>query len=282
MCHSSSPIAREADGALSVLSDISNLEIKFEERAREKKRIFLKNLKNKNKTKNKNNGNGNETENEKNLKTFHGVTLRSFVSFLKTLLEDVSVLSESHLRSIFRIIFQCTCVAEEPVNNNTNNNNNTTTNNNNNNKNNNNNERDVQWSFRPPDDVMILLKKFSGSVNISLRRVSIIGYVAYLAELRAFCCSFMINDNSAISGTDGKVEDKDGDGDENGEIGDGGKGDREKGRGGGGANVRDEVEKEVEEGGLEEEGIKVLNMMVSSVADDTAGLVFLVSEEECN
>jgi hypothetical protein len=275
VCHSSSPLAREADGALSVLSDISNLEIKFEERARDKKRKYLQNLKNKNKNKNRSNGNENETENEKSLKTFHGVTLRNFVSFLKTLLEDVSVLSESHLRSIFRIIFQCTCVAEEPVNNSNNNNN--TNNNNNSNNTNNNNERDVQWSFRPPDDVMILLKKFSGSVNISLRRISIIGYVAYLAELRAFCCSFKIKDSSAIGGADGEEEEDDGD--RNGENGDGGNGDREKGTRGGGGSVRDEVEKEVEEGGLEEEGIKVLNMMVSSVADDTAGLVFLVSEE---
>jgi hypothetical protein len=266
VCHSSSPIAREADGALSVLSDISNLEIKFEERARDKKRKYLQNLKNKNK--NINNGNENENENEKFLKTFHGVTLRSFVSFLKTLLEDVSVLSESHLRSIFRIIFQCTCVAEEPVNNNTNNNNTT----NNNTTTNNNNETDVRWSFRPPDDVMILLKKFSGSVNISLRRISIIGYVAYLAELRAFCCSFKIKDRSGAD---------EGDGDEDDDR-DGGNGDGEKRTRGGVGNERDEVEKEVEEGGLEEEGIKVLNMMVSSVADDTAGLVFLVSEEGCN
>lgn len=261
MCHSSSPLVREADGALSVLSDISNLEIKFEERAREKKRKYLQNLKTKNKNKNKSN------ENEIILKIFHGVTLRSFVSFLKTLLEDVSVLSENHLRSIFRIIFQCTCVAEEPVNN---------SNNNNNNNNNSNNERDVRWSFRPPDDVMILLKKFSGSVNISLRRISIIGYVAYLAELRAFCCSFKIKDNSAISGPDGEEEDDDDN--RNVDSGDGRNGNGEKGTTGERVSVHDEVEKEVEEGGLEEEGIKVLNMMVSSVADDTAGLVFLVSE----
>ena len=123
---------------------------------------------------------------------------------------------------------------------------------------------------------MILLKKFSGSVNISLRRISIIGYVAYLAELRAFCCSLKIKDRSGADEEDGEDDD-----DRNSDRRDGGNGDRERGAGGGG-NERDEVEKEVEEGGLEEEGIKVLNMMVSSVADDTAGLVFLVSEEGCD
>ena len=233
------------------------MEIKFEERAREKKRKKLKNKNGKN-------------EEERNQKTFHAVTLRSFVSFLKTLLEDVSVLSQSHLRSIFRIIFQCTCVAEEPIKNN--NDDNSNNNNNSNGRSNNNNnslEKDTQWSFRPPDDVMILLKKFSGSVNISLRRISIIGYVAYLSELRAFCCSFKVFANSTISGT----AEGEGDGEEGrSDSGSIDEGNRSKERRGG--NMGDEVE----EGGLEEEGIKVLNMMVSSVTDDTAGLVFLVSE----
>jgi hypothetical protein len=33
-----------------------------------------------------------------------------------------------------------------------------------------------------PDDVMILLKKFSGSMDIKMRRISIIGYVAFLSQ----------------------------------------------------------------------------------------------------
>ena len=216
--------------------------------------------------KKKNEKNRNKNENEKNQISFHAVTLRSFVSFLKTLLEDVSMLSESHLRSIFRIIFQCTCVAEEPYSNNNNNNNNND--NTNNNDNNNAIEKDVQWSFKPPDDVMILLKKFSGSVNISLRRISIIGYVAYLSELRAFCCSFQIEDTTRMSGSD-KAEDED-------EAG------AREGRGESNAvnDVNNNQDQNKEESvGLEEEGIKVLNMMVSSVTDDTAGLVFLVSGE---
>ena len=188
------------------------------------------------------------------------------------------MLSESHLRSIFRIIFQCTCVAEEPYRNNNNDNNDNNNNNNNNNHNNNSNnnnddnnavEKDVQWSFKPPDDVMILLKKFSGSVNISLRRISIIGYVAYLSELRAFCYSFKIKDTGRMSGSDRADE---GDVDVAGarEVrGDSNAVDDDE-------NNNQDQNKE-ESGGLEEEGIKVLNMMVSSVTDDTAGLVFLVS-----
>ena len=178
--HSCSPSTIEVTHALNILSDISDLETKFEERARSneirKRNGKKKNLLLDNDINNNNNNNDNINKIEKN------VTLRNFVSFLKTLLEDVSVLNEQHLRVIFKLLFQSTCIAEEK----------TIDNNNINNIVNRNGKNEIRvWTFSPPDDVMILLKKFSSSVNVKFRRIAAVGYVSYLSQLRLFCQSVL-------------------------------------------------------------------------------------------
>ena len=219
MCHCGSPVEREKDCGFAILTDISNLEASIEERIRRKK-TFLKKKKQKNKIQqqlllkngkrkhsdddsndndnnnesNDNNNDNRNNDNDRNDNNNNNVTLRNFVSFIKTLFEDINTLSENQLRFLFSLIFQNCCVAVEKItvrNNEIRKNDNSNNCNDNSDSNKGKKKQPIRslWTFSPPDDVMILLKKYSGSVERRLRRLSIIGYVAYLCQSRAFTSS---------------------------------------------------------------------------------------------
>ena len=223
--HAGSPVEREKDSAFSILLYISNLESKVEERARGRKILIERKTKLTNAEQclqptlstryaDVHNNNKNNNSNYDSNSHDNNVTLRDFGNFLKTLFEDIGTLSEEQLRSLFYLIFQNSCIASEVLRegdcHNSNGNNNNNNNNNDNNSNNNDSRSSINcdnngnnisnilltkpskrslWAFRPPDDVMILLKKYSGSMERRLRRISIIGYVAYLSQSRAFYSS---------------------------------------------------------------------------------------------
>jgi len=101
-------------------------------------------------------------------------TLRQFVAFLKTLLEDILRLSTEQQRMLFSLIFSCT-VQYIPSS--------------------------VSFTsssslhrpeiiFSTPDDVMILLKKFAASTNKKTQQVAIVGQVAYICQLAFECKMF--------------------------------------------------------------------------------------------
>ena len=87
------------------------------------------------------------------------VKLKIFAPFLKTLLEDVVSMSVDQIRAVFRIVFSSTL---DPT------------------------SSDTEAALRPPDDVMILLKKFVAGLSSDRRRTAIIGYVAYMAIASTF------------------------------------------------------------------------------------------------
>lgn len=107
-------------------------------------------------------------------------TLRQFVAFLKTLLEDILRLSVEQQRMLFRLIFSCT-VQYTPLDtlftSNTS-------------------FSRPETLFSAPDDVMILLKKFAASTNKKTQQVAIIGQVAYLCQISEECK--MLRGDSAL------------------------------------------------------------------------------------
>ena len=156
-------------------------------------------------------------------------SLRNFISFIKTLLEDVSKFEENQLRLLFAMIFQCgSNVIEEPSNGYENEDDdeddgdimlgsNKLVGDKENDRFMSNRQADSAFantdtetskavkptkrlnsipkrpisSLSPPDDVLILLKKFLGSINLHYRKIAIIGFVSFLIELRRFnhCCT---------------------------------------------------------------------------------------------
>jgi hypothetical protein len=150
--HAGSPYPREVDLALNILQQISSNEMN----------VINRHLRDPN-------SNSYESEDGAPATPYDAtsITLRNFIPFLKTLLEEIRNLTENQLRILFRVLFQCaTCLTI------------------------------TKYMATPAltasntsiidentDDIIILLNKFAGNVDFKLQRIAIIGYVARLCQI---------------------------------------------------------------------------------------------------
>ena len=157
--HAVSPNSMEVDSALSVLEEISFREVQA---------ILIE-------------------DSRASSAAGDNTMLCNFLPFVKTLLEDVSIYSNDQVRSIFRLLFQCSLCegsralvglesksksscssissARESSKSTLH-------------------QENAIYYPSPQDDILIMLRKYSTSVDSSLRQVAIIGSVAYLSQYR--------------------------------------------------------------------------------------------------
>lgn len=82
-----------------------------------------------------------------------GARLNQFSSFITSLLEDVKSIPQSQQRVLFRVVFQTVMVVSS------------------------------ESAAAVPDEILILLKKFLSSAHLELKKIAIIGYVAYISQV---------------------------------------------------------------------------------------------------
>ena len=107
------------------------------------------------------------------------VTLKNFVPFLKSIFEDVRGMTEAQVRVFFEILFECSTVSNSSSS-----------------------TRASNADEMAVDDILIYLNKYANSLDFKVRKIAIIGYVAYL------CQASMIRDKVTTVSQDDEDDDR--------------------------------------------------------------------------